>query len=40
MADNEIALNAVLSGLYAQIGLWGEIPSEEKREAARILLRV
>jgi iron complex transport system ATP-binding protein len=40
MADNEIALNAVLSGRYAQIGLWGEIPSEEKREAARILRRV
>jgi iron complex transport system ATP-binding protein len=40
MADNETALNAVLSGRYAQIGLWGEIAPAEKREAARILRRV
>ena len=40
MADNETALKAVLSGRYAQIGLWGEIPPAEIREAARILRRV
>jgi iron complex transport system ATP-binding protein len=40
MADNEIALNAVLSGRYAQIGLWGEIVPAQRREAARILRRV
>lgn len=40
MADNESALNAVLSGRFAQIGLWGEIAPAEKREALRILRRV
>ncbi len=40
MADNEKALNTVLSGRYAQIGLWGEVPSAQRREAARILKRV
>jgi iron complex transport system ATP-binding protein len=40
MAEGEPALNAVLSGRYAQIGLWGEIPPAERREAARILGRV
>ena len=40
MADNETALNSVLSGRYAQIGLWGETTPAERREAARILRRV
>ncbi len=40
MADNETALKSVLSGRYAQIGLWGDIRPEETREAARILRRV
>jgi iron complex transport system ATP-binding protein len=40
MAENETALNSVLSGRYAQIGLWGEIAQSERREAARILTRV
>src|SRR5579875_1222467 len=40
MSEGEPALNAVLSGRYAQIGLWGEITAAERREAARILRRV
>jgi len=40
MSDGESALNAVLSGRYAQIGLWGEVAPAERREAVRILRRV
>jgi iron complex transport system ATP-binding protein len=40
MAENETAFNAVLSGRYAQIGLWCETAPAERREAARILRRV
>ncbi len=40
MAENETALNSVLSGRYAQIGLWGEVAPGERREAAQILRRV
>jgi iron complex transport system ATP-binding protein len=40
MAENETALNSVLSGRFAQIGLWGAVAPAERREAARILRRV
>ncbi len=40
MAENETALNAVLSGRFAQIGLWGAVEPAQRREAARILRRV
>jgi iron complex transport system ATP-binding protein len=40
MSEGETALNAVLSGRFAQIGLWGETTDAQRREAARILRRV
>lgn len=40
MADNETALKAVLSGRYAQIGLWQQVTAAERAQALRILAQV
>jgi iron complex transport system ATP-binding protein len=40
MDDNETALKAVVSGRYAQIGYWGEMRDEDRRDADAILRRV
>lgn len=40
MEDGETALRAVVSGRYAQIGLWGAITARDRRDAAAILRRV
>lgn len=40
MAENETAFKAVLSGRFAQIGLWEEVNASQRREALRILRRV
>ena len=40
MDDNETALEAVVSGRYAQIGYWGEIRDEDRRAADAILRRI
>ena len=40
MDDNETALKAVVSGRYAQIGYWGEMREEDRRDADAILRRV
>ena len=40
MDDNEAALKAVVSGRYAQIGYWGEMPAEDRRAADAILRRI
>ncbi|HLH76623.1 MAG TPA: ABC transporter ATP-binding protein [Candidatus Binataceae bacterium] len=40
MEDNEPALNAVLSGRFAQFGLWEPVTAAQRGEALRILRQV
>ena len=40
MADEEPALETVVSGKYAMIDFWGRITRSEHREAARILRQI
>ena len=40
MGGNETARRAVLSGRYAQVGLWGEVRAAEAAQAQRLLRRV
>lgn len=40
MGGNETTLRAVLSGRYAQVGLWGEVRAAETAQAEKLLRRV
>ncbi|MEY4387386.1 MAG: hypothetical protein RLY20_2669 [Verrucomicrobiota bacterium] len=40
MADDELALNSVITGRRAMIDLWGKVTAAERREAKRILAQV
>jgi iron complex transport system ATP-binding protein len=40
MDDSETALKAIVSGRYAQIGYWGEMRAEDRRDADAILRRI
>jgi iron complex transport system ATP-binding protein len=40
MAGHETALEAVISGRHAMIGMWGEVRAEERQQALRILRQV
>jgi ABC-type molybdenum transport system ATPase subunit/photorepair protein PhrA len=39
IADEEIALETVVSGKYAMIDFWGRVTARDRREAMRILER-
>lgn len=40
MADSELALETVVTGKYAMIGLWGRVPAADRHRGLRILKQI